>query len=203
MSRAETLPRGWIWDGSLFLTSPSLGQDEAGAGWTPLAPPSSSPGPCTKALEALGGISPFSLFFPFSQRPRAGISPLSLFSPPLRGQGSRPFRFPSAAVSQRCRHGVHPQPRFWDGFAAFRVIPSPEQWETLLNFRVCWSLPTHHSCGWFELPISSLAQAFNWSSCQRQGGIKGRQVLQEHPPLAGREPRGPSLPPIVVLGSKT
>lgn len=129
--------------------------------------------------------------------------PFPFFSPPLRGQGSRPFRFPSAAVSQHCQHGAHPQPRFWDGFAAFRVIPSPEQWETLLNFRVCWSLPTHHSCGWFELPISSLAQAFNWSSCQRQGGIKGRQVLQEHPPLAGREPRGPSLPPIVVLGSKT
>lgn len=108
-----------------------------GAGWTPLAPPSSSPGPCTK-------FPFFSLFFPFSQRPGVGISPLSLFPPPLRGQGSHPFRVPAAGMSQPCRHGAHPQPGFWDGFAAFRVIPSPEQWETLLNFRVCCSLPTHH-----------------------------------------------------------
>lgn len=147
------------------------------------------------------GISPFSLFFPFSQRPGVGISPLSLFPPPLRGQGSHPFRVPAVGMSHPCRHGAHPQPGFWDGFAAFRVIPSPEQWETLLNFRVCCSLPTHQRCGWLELPISSLAQAFNWGGCQRQGGIKGRQVLQEHPPLAGREPRGP-LFPIIVFGSK-
>lgn len=189
-----------------WVSFPHIPLPGAGRGWGRLDPSGTSlflPRPLHQSAGGFVWNFPLFPFFPLSQRPRAGISPLSLFSPPLRGQGSRPFRFPSAAVSQRCRHGAHPQPRFWDGFAAFRVIPSPEQWETLLNFRVCWSLPTHHSCGWFELPISSLAQAFNWSSCQRQGGIKGRQVLQEHPPLAGREPRGPPLPPIVVLGSKT
>lgn len=134
------------------------------------------------------GISPFSSFsqrqeweflpfpfFPCSQRPRITSLPFHLCGE-------------SALLAQGT------QPRFWGGFAAFWVIPSPEQWETLLNFRVCWSLPTHQSCGWFELPISSLAQAFNWSSCQRQGGIKSRQVLQECSPLAGREPRRPLFP---------
>lgn len=141
-----------------------------------------------------GGNSPLFPFFPLLSEAKGGnFPPFPFFPPSVRGQGSHPCHFPSAAMSQPCQHRAQPQPRFWGGFAAFWVIPSPEQWETLLNFRVCWSLPSHQSCGWFELPISSLAQAFNWSGCQRQGGIKGRQVLQE-PPLAGREPRGPLIP---------
>lgn len=167
---------GWIWDGSLFL-----------------------PSPCTEVLEALGGNFP--LFSLLSEGKSGNFSPFP-FSPCSQRPRVPPCHFPSV-VSQPCWHRTHPRPRFWGGFAAFWVIPSPEQWETLLNFRVCWSLPSHQRCGWFELPISSLAQAFNWSGCQRQGGIKGRQVLQEHPPLAGREPRRPLFPPSLFLVAKT
>lgn len=182
----------------LFQAETALGALPAGSGWKlPTPEPQGGfgmglflPSPCTKVLGALGGNFP--LFPLLSEGKNGNFSPFP-FSPALRGQGSRPCHFPSV-VSQPCRHRAHPQPRFWGGFAAFWVIPSPERWETLLNFRVCWSLPTHQRCGWFELPISSLAQAFNWSGCQRQGGIKGRQVLQEHPPLAGREPRKPLCP---------
>lgn len=140
--------------------------------------------------------------FPLLSEGKSGnFSPFPFFPLLSEAKGHVPAISP-LVVSQPCWHRAHPKPRFWGGFAAFWVIPSLEQWETLLNFRVCWSLPTHQRCGWFELPISSLAQAFNWSSCQRRGGIKGRQVLQEHLPLANREPRRPLFPQSLFLVAK-
>ena len=115
-------------------------------------------------------------FFPLSQRPGLTSLPFPLstaFPAAAVSQPHRPLAMPAAArrpgesgmdqhrrraKPPRChRHRpcssffkfcnqVYPRPSFWGGFAAFRVIPSPEQWE-MLHVLVCWSLPTHQRCG--------------------------------------------------------
>lgn len=57
----------------------------------------SSPDPCTKVLEALGGNFPL---LPLLSEGKGGnFPPFPFFSPPLRGKGSRPCHFPSGGES--------------------------------------------------------------------------------------------------------
>lgn len=96
--------------------------EQAGPFWHLLLPPQAHE---PKYWKLCVGISPF---FPLLSEGKSGnFSPFPFF-PLLSEAKSHVPAISPLAVSQPCRHGAHPQPRFWGGFAAFRVIPSLEQW---------------------------------------------------------------------------
>lgn len=118
----------------------ALGALPAGSGWKLLTPEPrgwmwdqqfSSPAHAPKCWKLWVGISPFS---PSLRGQEWELLPFPFFSPPLRGQGSRPYHFPSGGESALLAQGT-PQAQVLGWFCCILGHSQPGAMGDTLEFQ--------------------------------------------------------------------